>query len=81
MISAKFLWGNVFFGGKLQIDAKNSNYEIFENALYMKSVSKNSNMSPFSQNYRLRLFSLTPIENNLAYFEFKVTVDLHHGWL
>ena len=39
MISAKFLWGNVFIGGKLQIDAKNSNFEIFESALYLKSVS------------------------------------------
>ena len=39
MISAKFLWGNVFLGGNLQIEAKNSNFEIFENALYMKSVS------------------------------------------
>ena len=37
MISDKFLWGNVFFGGKLQIDAKNS--EIFESTLYLKSVS------------------------------------------
>ena len=39
MISAKFLWGYVFFEGKLQIDAKNSNFEIFESALYLKSVS------------------------------------------
>ena len=39
MISAKFLLGNVFFGHKLQIDAKISNFDIFENALYMKSVS------------------------------------------
>ena len=39
MISAKFLWGNVFFGGKLQIEAKNSNFDIFESALYLKSVS------------------------------------------
>ena len=39
MVSAKFLWGIVFFGGKLQIDAKNSNYDIFESALHMKSVS------------------------------------------
>ena len=39
MISANFLWGNVFFGGKLQIDANNSNFEIFESALYLKSVS------------------------------------------
>ena len=33
MISAKFLWGNVLLGGKLQIGAKNSNFEIFESAL------------------------------------------------
>ena len=39
MISAKFLWGNVIFGRRLQIDAKNSNIEFFESALYMKSVS------------------------------------------
>ena len=39
MISAKFLWGNVLLGGKLQIGAKKSNFEIFESALYMKSVS------------------------------------------
>ena len=38
MVSAKFLWGNVLLGGKLQIGAKNSNFEIFESALYMKSV-------------------------------------------
>ena len=39
MISAKFLWGNVLLGGKLQIGAKNSNFDIFESALCMKSVS------------------------------------------
>ena len=39
MISAKFLCGNVLLGGKLQIGAKYSNFEIFESALYMKSVS------------------------------------------
>ena len=39
MISAKFLWGNFLLGGKLQIGAKNSNFEILESALYMKSVS------------------------------------------
>ena len=39
MISTKFLWGNVLLGGKQQIDAKNSNFEIFDNALYMKSVN------------------------------------------
>ena len=39
MIAAKFLWGNVLLGGKQQKDAKNSNFKIFESALYMKSVS------------------------------------------
>ena len=39
MISAKFLWGNVLNGAKLQLEAKMSNFEIFESALYMKSVS------------------------------------------
>ena len=46
MISAKFLWGNVLFGGKLQIGAKNSNFEIFESALYMKSLSMPLMASP-----------------------------------
>ena len=39
MISAKSLWGNVLLGGKRQIDAKNSNFESFESALYLKLVS------------------------------------------
>ena len=39
MISAKFLWENVLLGGKLQIGAKNLNFEMFESALYMKLVS------------------------------------------
>ena len=39
MISAKFLWGNVFFGEKLQLDPKISNFEFFESALYMKLVN------------------------------------------
>ena len=39
MISAKILWGNALLGGKQQKDAKNSNFEIFESALYMKSAS------------------------------------------
>ena len=39
MISAKFLWGNVLLGGKQQIDAKKFSFEIFERALFMKSVS------------------------------------------
>ena len=39
MISAKFLWANLLFGGKQQIDAKKSNFKFFESAIYMKSVS------------------------------------------
>ena len=34
MVSSKLLWGNVLMGGKLQIDARNSNFETFESALY-----------------------------------------------
>ena len=30
---------NVLLGGELQTDAKNSNFEIFESTLYMKSGS------------------------------------------
>ena len=32
-------WGNVLFGEKLHIDAKNSNFKNFESTLYMKSGS------------------------------------------
>ena len=39
MISAKFLWWNELLGEELQIDAKNSNFEFYESALYMKSES------------------------------------------
>ena len=39
MISAKFVWGNVLLDATLQIYAKNSNFENFESALVMKSVS------------------------------------------
>ena len=39
MISVKFLWGIVLLEGRLQVDAKNPNSDIVENALYMKSVS------------------------------------------
>ena len=37
--AAKFVLGNVFFGGKVPINAKNSNFQFFESALNMKSVS------------------------------------------
>ena len=36
MISASFLLGNVLLGGELQIDAKNSNFKIFESTLNIK---------------------------------------------
>ena len=39
MISAKFLLGNVFLGGNQQIDAIILNFEFFESALFMESVS------------------------------------------
>ena len=39
MISAQFIWGNVLPRGDLQIYVINSNFENFESALYMKSVS------------------------------------------
>ena len=39
MIWAWFIWENVLLRGALQIDAINSNFESFESALYMKSVS------------------------------------------
>ena len=39
MISAQFLWGSVLLRGELQIDAKNSNSDIFESDLNMKSGS------------------------------------------
>ena len=38
-ISASFLWGNALLGGELQIDAKNSNFEISESTLYIISES------------------------------------------
>ena len=51
MISAKCLWGNVFLGGKLQMDAKNSNSDNFESALYMKSVSMPLTFPSFEKDY------------------------------
>ena len=45
MVSAESLWGNVLFRGKLQTDAKNSNFENFESAHYMESGSMPSSIS------------------------------------
>ena len=39
MISAHFLWENVFLREDLLTDVKNSNFKIFESALYLKSGS------------------------------------------
>ena len=71
MISDKFLWGNVFFGGKLQIDAKNSNFKIFESALYLKSVSMPlipSFMLPPPQKLKI------PKYLNYQYFDFYLAI-------
>ena len=85
MISAKFLWGNVLFGGKLQIGAKNSNFEIFESALYMKSVSmplmeyKNIDvvvvrwLCKFSQ-YKIQVTAIYNIGIRLCQMKFEIDV-------
>ena len=39
MISAKFIWGNVYLDAKLQIYANKSNFYIFESTFNIKSVS------------------------------------------
>ena len=39
MIYAQFIWGNVILREELQTDVKNSNFENFGSALYLKSVS------------------------------------------
>ena len=39
MISAQSLRGNVFLRKELYTDVKNSNFQIFESALYLKSRS------------------------------------------
>ena len=41
MVSTWFLWGNVIPGGEplILVGSKNSNFEFFENALYVKSGS------------------------------------------
>ena len=37
--SLEFRWGSVLLGGELQIDIDNSNFDIFESILYVKSGS------------------------------------------
>ena len=39
LISAQFLWGNVFLREVVQIDAQNSNFNIFDSILCRKSGS------------------------------------------
>ena len=51
MISVKFLWGNVFFWRKATNRCKNSNFEFFESALCMKSVSM---LNDFTQKKNLK---------------------------
>ena len=58
MVSAESLSGNVLLGRKLQIDVKNSNLNIVESALYMKSTSmpltKTNQFSKFSNQFASR---------------------------
>ena len=65
MISAKFLWGNVLMRGKLQMDANISNFDIFESALYLRSVSmplmtqvSNSQSQTQKEYQALRVFTI-----------------------
>ena len=44
MFSDQFLWGNEFLWGELLNDAKNSDFKIFESALYMKCGSMPSSL-------------------------------------
>ena len=44
MLPAKFLWGSVLLRGELQKNAKKSNFENFQSALYSTSVSMPLNM-------------------------------------
>ena len=53
MVSALFLWRNGLLRGKLRVDAKNSNFENFESAFYMKSVS-----IPLNQHFSLQCIPL-----------------------
>ena len=48
--------GNVLLGGKQQIDAKNSDFEIFESVLDMKSVSMTLNTDLCNLNWAGGLF-------------------------
>ena len=60
MISGWFLWGNVLPRGELQKDAINSNFENFESALYMKSLS-------VPLNSRIQSSPCTLLENVVSY--------------
>ena len=58
MISAQFLVGNVFLRGE-QRDVENSNFQIFESALYLESVNmplkklRNGILMPFLRFYKV----------------------------
>ena len=88
MISAKFLWGNDLLGGKLQIGAKNSNFEIFESALYMKSVSM-----PLKKKKKKTVASVTAIKvtnfsqlevlggHSIVWLCTHINIRLERGWV
>ena len=75
MISAKFLWGTVLFGGKPQIGAKNSNFDIFERAVNMKSVSM-----PLTY-CQIRVHAFTLCRDFLVLFlrQFSITMSIIKG--
>ena len=63
MISAKFLWGNVPIGGKLQLEAKRSNCEISESALYIESVRMPLNLNVYDTEREKALLRIIYIVN------------------
>ena len=72
-----------FLEGKLQIDAKNSNFEIFESALYMKSVSMP--LSILIRNYFVALHKKKMVKKVifclfLKKFTFLVKFDAKNGF-
>ena len=73
-IFAKFLWGNVLFGGKLQLGAKKSNFEMLESALNIKSVSMPLNLQNISYFHKKIRYSL-----NLAYLSHCCTISTEGG--
>ena len=64
MVSAESIWGTMLFGGKLQVDAKNSNFEFFESSLYM--ISGSTPLIYSSSDLDLKCASGTKINLNMS---------------